>query len=298
MPFLVGQVRRGDDRAPRGVLGREQEGLDVERRALAPRGERWRRQQSVEFERQLLAILRREELVEFEHSELLQGRLLDLADESGQIEGLLVRPGMLDEVRQEDVLAARQRVGSDADEAEQAGHEALDLVGDRLGVVRVGHLQRSDDVELDARPRPRRIDGELAGVAQGRDLIGSVAPPGEPVCPRLGLRCGEVVGRLAGRLGLALVDPRAKGSGVEGREREAQVRQVTLGVDEQGGDPGPEHLLDEDDAQAGLAGSGHPDDHAMRRQVGRFEPEFGVRALVFGGVDQPTEVEVSHGAST
>ena len=285
--------------AHRGVAVRcEQQRLDVERRALAPRRERRRGEQPVELERQLLAVLGWEELVELEHAQLLQRWLLDLADEGRQVEGLLVGPGVLDEIRQEDVLAARQRVGGDADEAEQAGDEPLDLVGDRLGVVGVGNLQRADDVQLGAGARAGRVDREVAGVAQRLDLLRSVAPAGEPVGPRLRLGGGEVVGGLAGGLGLPLVDPRPEGGGVEGGEREAEVGQVALGVDEQGGDPGTQHLLDEHDAEAGLARSGHPDDHPVGGQVRRVEPEVGAGALVRGGVDQAAEVEVSHGAPT
>ena len=59
---------------------------------------------------------------------------------------------LMDQVGQQDVLAARQRIGVDADEAEQAADEALDLVADDLGVAHVGRrLQRADDVQPDAR---------------------------------------------------------------------------------------------------------------------------------------------------
>ena len=62
--------------------------------------------------------------------------------------------------------------------------------------------------------------------------------------------------------------------------------------------PCAQHLLDEHDAEAGLARSGHADDHPVRRQVRRVEPQIGAGALVLGGVDQPAEVQVSHGSST
>ena len=186
----------------------------------------------------------------------------------------------------------------DPDEAEQAGHEPLDLVGDRLGVVGRRDLQRSDDVQLDARPGSGGVDREVAGVAQRLDLLGPVAPAGEAVRPRLGLGGGEVVGRLAGGLGLALVDPRAERGGVEVGERQAEVGQVALRVDEQGRDPGAQHLLDEHDAEAGLARAGHPDDDAVGRQISRVDGQLGAGALVLGGVDQAAEVQVSHDAST
>ena len=65
------------------------------------------------------------------------------------------RPRVLDQVGEQDVLAARQRVGLDADQAEQAGDVPLDLVADDLGVVDAGHLQRTDDVHRHARLRAR-----------------------------------------------------------------------------------------------------------------------------------------------
>ena len=122
--------------------------VDVERRPGHPRPERRRGEQAVEPHRQRHAVLRREELVELEHAELADRRLLDHADERRQVEAAAGRPLVEDEVRQQDVLAARQRIGLDADQAEQAGDEALDLVADDLGVGDIGgRLQRADDVE-------------------------------------------------------------------------------------------------------------------------------------------------------
>ena len=78
-----------------------------------------------------------------------------------QVEVLPVGPRLLHEVGEQDVLAARQRIGVDADQPEQAGHEALDLVGDGLGVGAVGRaLEAADDVEADAARRPGRVDRE------------------------------------------------------------------------------------------------------------------------------------------
>ena len=173
-----------------------------------------------------------EELIELEHAQLLERWPLDVADERRQVDRLLIGPRVLDEVGQQDVLPARQRVGGHPDEAEQAGNEALDLVGDRFGVVGRRDLQRSDDVQLDARPRSGGVDREVARVAQRLDLIGPVRPGGEAVRPRLGLGRGEVVGRLSGRFGLALVDPRAERGGIEVGERQAEVGQITLRVHE------------------------------------------------------------------
>ena len=194
LALFVGEMGGGDDRAPWGSFRGEQHGVDVEGSAFTPRGERRRREQPVELEGQLLPVLRWEELVELEHAQLLQGWVLDPADQRGQVEGLLVGPGVLDEIGQEDVLTARQRVGGDADESEQAGDEPLDLVGDRLRVVRRRDLQRPDDVQLHAGARSWGVDGQIAGVTQRLDLIRSVPPAGEPSRPCRRLGRGEVVG--------------------------------------------------------------------------------------------------------
>ena len=115
---------------------------------------------------------------------------------------------------------------------------------------------------------PGRVDREVGRRPQGGDLLGPVAPPGETVAPRRRLLGGELVGRHAGRLGLGLVDPRPEVGRRQVRERQAQVREVALGVDQQRRQPGPQDLLDQHDAEAGLARAGHADDHAVGREVG------------------------------
>ena len=258
-------------------LGRVQQRLHVQRLAGAPRGERRRRQQAVQLHRQRRAVGGWEELVELEHAELADRRLLDHADERRQVERGARRPRVLDQVGEQDVLAARQRVGVDADEAEQPRGVALDLVADHLEVVRRRCLQRPDDVDRHARLRPGRVDREVRRPAQRRDLLGPVAPAGQAVAPGRGLLLGELVGRHAGRLGLGLVDPRPERRRREVRERQAQVGQITLRVDQQGRQPGRQHLLDEHHAEARLAGAGHADDDAVGREVLGLEADVGRR---------------------
>ena len=78
----------------------------------------------------------REEGVDLEDAELAERRGLDLADQRAEIEVAAGTPGVLDQVREEHVLAARERVGGDPDEAEEARHRALDLVPQRLRLGR------------------------------------------------------------------------------------------------------------------------------------------------------------------
>jgi hypothetical protein len=132
LPLLVGEVGEVDDRAARLALRRAQERRRVERLAGAPGGERGGRNEAVQLQRELRALLGREERVHLEDSELAERRRLDLSDQGPDVEALARAPRVLDQVGEQHVLAARERVGLDPDEAEQARHRPLDLVAQRL----------------------------------------------------------------------------------------------------------------------------------------------------------------------
>ena len=71
------------------------------------------------------------------------GGVSAMPDQRGQVEAAALLPLVHDQVAEQDVLAARQRIGIDADEAEQTAHEPLDLVADGLGVAHVGRRLRA-----------------------------------------------------------------------------------------------------------------------------------------------------------
>ncbi len=296
LALLVGQVRDGHDRRGRLAVCGPQQAADVERRAVGPGRERGRGQQPVQLDGERRAVGGREELVELEHAQLAHRRLLHLADQRAQVERLALRPGRLDEVAEQDVLARRERVGGDADQAEQAGHVALDLVADHLHVAHVGGgLERAHDVERHARRRARRVDGEADRVPQRLDAVGRDAPAGQAVLPGAGLLLGERVRCEPGLLRVPVVDPGAEvGRGQVG-ERQAEVGEVALGVDQQAGHAGGQRLLDEHHAEPGLAGPGHAHDHAVGREIAGPHHRRGAVALVRSRIDQLAEVQVSHG---
>ena len=295
LALLVAELRGRDDRGAGLAVGRAQHRPDVQRRAAHPRAERRRGEQAVEPHGERGAVLLREELVEVEHAELAQRRGLDQADQRGQVEAGAAAPGVVDQVGQQDVLAAGQRVGVDADEAEQATDEAVDLVADRLGVAGVGRGgERADDVQPDPAARPRRVDRQRRGVAQRADRRPAHAPVAEALGPQRGLVGGEVGDRLAGALGVAGVDPRLEVGRGERRERQAQVGEVALRVDQEDGHAGGEHRLDEHHAETGLARPGHPDDHPVGGQVARRQVDESIGALVRRRVDVAAHEEVGH----
>ncbi len=107
LALVLGEVRDRHDRGAGLAVGRPQEGSDVERGALGPGRERRGRQQAVEPESEGLPVGGREEGVQVEHAELAQRRLQHLADERREVEAASLAPRRLDEVGQEDELAAR-----------------------------------------------------------------------------------------------------------------------------------------------------------------------------------------------
>ena len=143
--LVVREVRECRRSRRAASLRREEERLRVERRALVPRRERGRGDEGVQLQRQLGAVLGREEGVDLEDAELAERRRLHLADQRPEVEALPGAPGVLDQVREQHVLAARERVGCDADEPEQARHRALDLVPQRLRLGVPRELRRGSE---------------------------------------------------------------------------------------------------------------------------------------------------------
>ena len=294
LPLLIGEMGEVDDRGARpSVLGAEQDG-GVERRPTAPGGKRRRGDESVQLDRELVPVGRRHEGVDLEDAELAQRWLLNLSDQGAEIEIGSRAPVVLEQIREEDVLAAADRVGLDPDQAEQARDGALDLVPDRL-LVRLPRerrrLQRADHVQRHAGLGAGRVERHLGGVAQRLDPVGADARTLQAALPELGRLLGVLVRALAGVAGGRLVDPGPEARGREVGEREREVAHVALRVEDQRRDPLGERLLEQHDPETGLARAGHPDDHGMRSQVVRVEDEL-------AAVSELAEVEpVRHGAS-
>ena len=124
--------------------------------------------------------------------------------------------------------------------------------------------------------RTRGVDGEARGLAQTGDAIGCDAGTSQALTPGLRRPGRELIWRdaLAGRRGL--LDPGPEVGRAQLREREQQVAHVALGVDDQAGDAAQQRVLEQVDAQAGLAGTGHAHDHAVGGEVGRVHAERSV----------------------
>jgi hypothetical protein len=301
LPLLVGEVREVDDGAARLPLRCEEELLGIERLALAPGGEGGRGDERVQRERELRPVGRWEELVDLEHTQLPDRRVLDLADERSEVEVAPGAPRVLDQVGEQHVLPTRKRVGLDADEREKARDRSLDLVAERLGVRVPGEgrrVQRSDDVERHPRGRARRVDRDVACALQALQPLRPDAVRREPLSPDGRLLRGVLVDRHPGRLCIGLAHPRPEARGLEVGEDEREVRHVALRVEDERRDARQAGLLEQDDPKAGLAGSRHASDDPVGRQVARADDDLVGAGLSGSRIDRVADVErapVRHG---
>ncbi len=150
-------------------VGGEIELVHVERFALQPDLELGRGQQRVEAHRQVEAIFGREEGVHLERAQLLDRRRGDLVDQLLQVEVFALAPGVLEDVGEQDALAAAHRVGVDAGQPQQRRHRAADAFQDRLGLrrpVELGRGQAAHDVERRAHLRAGRKDRVLCALGK------------------------------------------------------------------------------------------------------------------------------------
>ncbi len=107
----VGNVEHGDARA---ATGRVREGGDIQRRPLEPVPKARRGGDAVESHHQVHAVALGVKAVDIQHAEGAHRWALDRLDEAGQVQVLAATPGMLNDVRQEDVLATAHGVGRNA----------------------------------------------------------------------------------------------------------------------------------------------------------------------------------------
>ena len=137
---------------------------------VGPRRERRRGQQAVEPHGERRAVLRREERVELEHARACASAAAAPGRRACQVEAVPAVHEFSMRFDEQDVLAARERIGVDADEAEQAATRSPRSRRRRLDVGRVGRrLQRADDVERHAGGGAGRVDREVDRGPQRRD---------------------------------------------------------------------------------------------------------------------------------
>ncbi len=189
---------------------------------------------------------------------------------AGEVEVLALAPGVVQDRRQQDVLAALHRIGVDAEQRQHAGRGGRHRLRHPLAVFALVLGRRVERLEDRHRPpgaAARRVDREVGGVAQAGDALAVLAPGLEALLPRRRFLLGERVDGDALARGLVGVDPRLEVARRQVRERQEQVAEIALRVDGQHRHAVHRRFLDQRQAEAGLAAPGHADDHRVGDQV-------------------------------
>ena len=283
-----------ENRQPRAAVARVEQGADVERLALHPGGEAGRRQQVVEQHRQREALAGGVEGVQVHHPDAFERRRLDLLDQARQIEVATRAPLVLEQVGEQNVLAAADRIGVDLQQREQARDARQHALAKGVDVVALGRRRRRERLENGERPArlaAGRIDGAVDRAGEAGDALRGLIPLGQAAAPGLGHGARVLLAAVPGARRGAGFDPGQEVGLAQLRKGQQQVAEIALGVDGDHRDAVDRRLFDQRDAETGLAAAGHADAHGVRGQVlGVVEQRLaGGRAA--GGVDGAAEIE-------
>ena len=127
--------------------------------------------------------------------------------------------------------------------------------------------ERRDDGDRDTGRAAGSVDREVGRVLQTRDTGAVLSPVGKALLPEACLVGRVLVQRAAGAPAILLVDPRREVLGGQIGKRQQQIADVTLGIDDEGGNAVDRGFFDERQTQAGLAAAGHADAHRVRDQI-------------------------------
>ena len=260
----------GENRDPGFSPGSPEQPARVQRLSFPPCREPGRGQEIVQADREAEAVLLREEGLQVDHSDAIERRRLDLADEGGEVQVAPFLPGALEEVREEDVLPAAHRIGLDPEKGQQARDGGGDPLPQPVRVGRqAGRRRREGAQQVQWQPglAARSVDGQVHRGTEPADPGPVLAPPGEPAAPGLGGAGGVVVRAHPLPRRLVLVNPGTEVGGEEIGEGQKEVSQVPLGIDRQGGNAVEGRLLQQGKAEAGLSAAGHPDTDGVGGQV-------------------------------
>ena len=132
-----------DDAGLRAVLRVVEELLAVQRRALQPGAEAGRGEQAVEGKRQFVACFGGEYLVDGQDADLCYRRVLDLADELGEVEVAPGIPVVFEDVGEVELCRAGAVAGF-FDEGEERGGGAVEVVGVGFAFALDGGVGRAE----------------------------------------------------------------------------------------------------------------------------------------------------------
>ena len=212
-PLGVRQMRQRQNRQPGFALFRMQQPANIERLALHPGRKARRGEQVVEAHRQREPLLRREEAFEVHHADFLERRGLNLANQPPHIEVAPLPPGPVKQVRDQNMLAAPQRIGIDTQQRQQPRGRRRDPLAHRLRILqhRLGrHIERFHHRQRQSRRTPRRVDRDIHAVLKPRNPLAIFIPLGEAILPLVGRLLRKLVHRQSPADRFGRIDPRFK----------------------------------------------------------------------------------------
>ena len=273
----VGGVKEGERGLPR--RGGE-EAVHGERRTLLPGREGRAGQERVQPGHGLAPLLRRIEGVDMEHAQLGERRMDEVAQDLGQARMLPRPPAVLEQVGQEDVGRALERVGVLPGPGEERGDRGGDPLPDDLGLgvpVQVGRIEPGEHVHRKAGVRSRGEEPEVGSLTQAPDAVDSARVPRHALAPAGGGPLGQLghLDPLPPRL--FGVHPGGEVGRSQVRKGQEEVGQISLGIHHHRGDPGQEALLQEPHQETGLPAPGHSHHHAVRGEIGGIDAHRGAR---------------------
>ena len=290
----VTKVRDGDDGALGPAVRVVQQIGRVERFALEPVLKARGREQVVESHGELHAILGREHCIQWHHTHLRERWRLNAADDPREIEITPLAPRGRQQIRQQDMLAAGDRIGFNAEEREYTRGGRVDMLAQRFAVVANSGRRRDERAQQRERAPGRAarcVDGHVGGVDQSLNACAILAPAGQSVAPCRRLRGRELIGGYAGVGRLLWIHPRAEVRGGQRRKAQREIAQIALGVDGDYGHFVDQRFFQQTEPEAGLAAARHADDHGVRREILGVIQDVVVLPFAGGEVVALAEVE-------
>ena len=194
-------------------------------------------------------------------------------DQARHVEVVAPAPGMIQDIRQQDVLPAGDRVDDDAQKRQQAGDGRRNPLAVGFGLAdqtRRRGFERAKHGQRQPGGASRRVDRQVDRVAEPRDPRAILAPGSQPLAPLLGRLGGELLESESLPPCLVRIDPREEVLGTQLGKAQEQVAQVSLGIDRDHRDAVDRRLFQQGDSQPGLAAAGHPHANGVRGQVLRL----------------------------
>ncbi len=204
------------------------------------------------------------------------------------------RQASLMQRRQQDVFPRPQRLGVDSREREHAGDDCRGALGYEFGIGDDGRgrgLEGSQHRQGAGCTTPRSVDGEVGGLSKSGDALSGLTPFGQTLTPACRFAFGKRLWRKTLHAGFVDVHPRGKLRCLQIGEGEQQVREVAFRVDDQHREAVNRRLLNDPDAQAGLAAAGHPENHGVGDEIGRVVEQRHVGRFAGLAIDAASQIE-------